>query len=205
MKSYGNFLWSAVLLAAGYGEAKECHGDRTLVLFQHQEQYEDIETELCYTRFRYYSSQMGMYISSDPIGQEGNNPTLHGYVPDVNTWLDVFGLDIIKVNPSDINYSQRTVPEIRIFAPEKFEPMRVINVEGQLVSYDNRRLLSAQNAGITEIEIELINPSDPFPKSEKGKTWKEKFIERFNDKRNIEAGGVVPPTGFKSKPTLACK
>lgn len=80
------------------------------------------------------------------LDRKGNNPTLHGYVPDVNTWLDVFGLDIIKVNPSD-----------------------------------------------------------PFPKSEKGKTWKEKFIERFNDKRNIEAGGVVSPTGFKSKPTLACK
>ncbi len=140
------FVLSALLLAAGYGEAKKCHGDRTLVLFRHQEQYEDIEKELCYTQFRYYSSQMGMYISSDPIGQEGNNPTLHGYVPDVNTWLDVFGLDIIKVNPSD-----------------------------------------------------------PFPKSEKGKTWKEKFIERFNDKRNIEAGGIVSPTGFKSKPTLACK
>ena len=39
----------------------------------------------------------------------------------------------------------------------------------------------------------------------KRKAWKEKFIERFNDKRNIEAGGVVPPTELKSKPTLACK
>ena len=76
---------------------------------------------------------------------------------------------------------------------------------GHLVSYDNSRLLSAQNAGITELEVELVNPSDPFPKSAKGKAWKEKFIERFNDKRNIEAGGVVPPTELKSKPTLACK
>ena len=35
---------------------------------------------------------MGMYISSDPIGLAGNNPTLYGYVPDVNTWLDLWGL-----------------------------------------------------------------------------------------------------------------
>ena len=32
-----------------------------------------------------------MYISSDPIGLTGNNPTLYGYVQDVNTWLDPLG------------------------------------------------------------------------------------------------------------------
>lgn len=36
---------------------------------------------------------MGMYISSDPIGLAGDNPTLYGYVQDVNTWIDVWGLD----------------------------------------------------------------------------------------------------------------
>ena len=35
---------------------------------------------------------MGMYISSDPIGLAGGNPTLYGYVSDVNTWLDIWGL-----------------------------------------------------------------------------------------------------------------
>ena len=35
---------------------------------------------------------MGMYISSDPIDLAGNNPTLYGYVEDVNTWLDILGL-----------------------------------------------------------------------------------------------------------------
>jgi predicted GIY-YIG superfamily endonuclease len=34
-----------------------------------------------------------MYISQDPIGLAGNNPTLYGYVYDVNTEIDVFGLD----------------------------------------------------------------------------------------------------------------
>jgi hypothetical protein len=33
-----------------------------------------------------------MYISQDPIGLVGNNPTLYGYVKDVNSWVDVFGL-----------------------------------------------------------------------------------------------------------------
>jgi uncharacterized protein RhaS with RHS repeats len=35
-----------------------------------------------------------MYLSQDPIGLAGNNPTLYGYVKDINSWVDVFGLDI---------------------------------------------------------------------------------------------------------------
>lgn len=49
-------------------------------------------------RFRYYSPKMGMYISSDPIGLAGGNPTLYGYVFDPNTQVDPFGLDCDKVN-----------------------------------------------------------------------------------------------------------
>lgn len=89
--SRGNLVWEMLLDV--YGEVKECHGDRTLVPFRYQGQYEDIETGLYYNRFRYYSPQMGMYISSDPIGLNGNNPTLYGYVQDINMWLDVCGLD----------------------------------------------------------------------------------------------------------------
>lgn len=70
----------------------ESRGDRSLVPFRYQGQYEDAETGLYYNRFRYYSPEMGMYISSDPIGLAGNNPTLYGYVQDVNTWLDPLGL-----------------------------------------------------------------------------------------------------------------
>lgn len=35
---------------------------------------------------------MGGYISQDPIGLVGNNPTLYAYVKDTNIWLDPFGL-----------------------------------------------------------------------------------------------------------------
>jgi uncharacterized protein RhaS with RHS repeats len=33
-----------------------------------------------------------MYISQDPIGLAGGNPTLYGYVKDMNNWLDINGL-----------------------------------------------------------------------------------------------------------------
>ena len=97
--SRGNLVWEMLLDV--YGEVKECHGDRTLVPFRYQGQYEDIETGLYYNRFRYYSPQMGMYISSDPIGLAGNNPTLYGYVQDINTWLDNYGLQ-----PSSKDFNQ---------------------------------------------------------------------------------------------------
>lgn len=55
-------------------------------------QYIDYETNLCYNRFRYYSSETGNYLNQDPIGLVGNNPTLYAYVTDSNMWLDPFGL-----------------------------------------------------------------------------------------------------------------
>ena len=91
--SEGNLVWEMLLDV--YGEVMESRGDRSLVPFRYQGQYEDMETGLYYNRFRYYSPEMGMYISSDPIGLAGNNPTLYGYVQDVNTWLDILGLIVL--------------------------------------------------------------------------------------------------------------
>lgn len=62
--------------------------------FRYQGQYEDEETGLYYNRFRYYEPELGSYISQDPIGLAGNNPTLYGYVTDVNSWIDILGLII---------------------------------------------------------------------------------------------------------------
>lgn len=88
--SNGELVWEMLLDV--YGGMMECRGDRTLVPFRYQGQYEDVETGLYYNRFRYYAPGMGMYISSDPIGLAGKNPTLYGYVQDVNTSLDPWGV-----------------------------------------------------------------------------------------------------------------
>ena len=39
-----------------------------------------------------YDPEVGNYISQDPIGLLGGNPTLYGYVHDTNGWIDQFGL-----------------------------------------------------------------------------------------------------------------
>ena len=66
--------------------------------FRQLGQYEDEETGLYYNRFRYYDPKIGNYISQDPIGLAGKNPTLYGYVEDCNTQIDPLGLDTFGVN-----------------------------------------------------------------------------------------------------------
>ncbi|WP_431731289.1 RHS repeat-associated core domain-containing protein [Treponema denticola] len=61
--------------------------------FLYQGQYLDRETELVYNRFSYYDTSTGAYISQDPIGLAGDNPTLYAFVENVNTEMDVLGLD----------------------------------------------------------------------------------------------------------------
>ena len=83
-----------------YGNLRNLRGDNQFVPFRQLGQYEDEETGLYYNRFRYYEPSTGGYISQDPIGLAGENPTLYGYVFDSNTEIDPFGLECgRKVKP----------------------------------------------------------------------------------------------------------
>ena len=91
----GNIVWQADYDI--YGNLRNLHGSRRFILFRQLGQYEDEETGLYYNRFRYYDPNTGTYISKDPIGLAGNNPTLYGYVGDCNKWTDMFGLDMLAL------------------------------------------------------------------------------------------------------------
>ncbi|MBS4827184.1 MAG: RHS repeat protein, partial [Bacteroides sp.] len=65
--------------------------------FKFQGQYADKETELYYNRFRYYFPKAGCYLSLDPIGVLGNNPTLYGYVNNPNLQFDLLGWAVIRL------------------------------------------------------------------------------------------------------------
>ena len=95
--SEGNEVWNRQLDI--YGRVKReikasSLGDdvRPFIPFLYQGQYYDFETNLAYNRYRYYSPEIGAYISQDPIRLNGNNPNLYGYVKDSNWWVDIFGL-----------------------------------------------------------------------------------------------------------------
>ena len=88
----GELVWSADYDI--YGRLKNVKGERTFIPFRQAGQIEDSELEgLYYNRYRWYNSETGCYISQDPIGLAGNNPTLYGYVFDPNIQIDPFGLD----------------------------------------------------------------------------------------------------------------
>ena len=59
--------------------------------FKFQGQTLDIETGLHYNRFRYYDSDVGMFVSRDPIGLEGGD-NVFAYAPNPVMWIDPFGL-----------------------------------------------------------------------------------------------------------------
>ncbi|RIY35308.1 hypothetical protein CKY20_10930 [Capnocytophaga canis] len=64
--------------------------------FLYAGQYYDKETELAYNRFRYYSPDIGVYISQDPIGLWGGD-NLYAYVHNSNLLIDVLGLAGAKI------------------------------------------------------------------------------------------------------------
>jgi RHS repeat-associated protein len=86
----GEKVWERQL--DSYGKVKMLQGDEGFCNYLYQGQTLDVETGLVYNRFRYYSPEDGIYISQDPIRSEGGY-RLCSYVPDPNTWFDVFGLE----------------------------------------------------------------------------------------------------------------
>ena len=86
----GNEVWSRTLDMNG--EVIEENGNIGMIPFLFQGQYYDRETGLAYNRFRYYSPQMGMYISQDPIGLRSETFNLYEYVNNSNYFVDILGL-----------------------------------------------------------------------------------------------------------------
>ena len=99
----GKKVWSLELSI--YGEVRRLDGWKGVCPFRYPGQYHDDETGLYYNRFRYYDPEAGAYLSVDPIGPAGGNPTLYGYVGDVNGSYDPFGLSC----SSDLNLDSGTV------------------------------------------------------------------------------------------------
>lgn len=107
----GELVWRRELDV--YGRTRFEYGVENFIPFLYQGQYLDIETGLAYNRFRYYSPELGSYISQDPIRLDADLMNLYAYVFDPNTWIDPLGLDIIddawEVVQSHINNSGTTV------------------------------------------------------------------------------------------------
>ena len=76
----------------------------------------DTETGLHYNRFRYYDSDVGMFISRDPIELLGGF-NVFAYAPNPVMWIDPWGLSCIESTPvryGDTELSQAVIQQRRI-------------------------------------------------------------------------------------------
>lgn len=205
----GEVAWSASYTLWGEVAKERASGADCPLRFQGQ--YADPESGLSYNRHRYYDPRSGRYVSPDPIGLDGGLRP-YGYVTNPLAFVDPFGL-VEMVDPNTINFSQRTVSSnVQQYVTDmkagnwdwqRSGPLRVMNQNGQLVSYDNRRLMAAQQAGVSQVPVEVVNPQDIMPGSQS--TWERKFNQRFADSRNVRAGGAVPEGGLREQPQVVCK
>ena len=144
----------------------------------------DVETGLHYNRFRYYDSDVGMFISRDPIGLLGGSNVFQ-YAPNPVGWIDPWGLSCTKpqtINPKDIRFSQSSVNGAGELVESmnkngwKGDPIDVVKMkDGGLTTLDNTRVLAASRANIN-VEANVRNYSDPLPKD---------MIERFTTKKGV--------------------
>ena len=63
------------------------------------------------------------------------------------------------------------------------------------------RFQAAQQAGLKDIPYKVVDPKAIMPGSKK--TWEQAFNKRFNDQRNVSAGGAVPSGGLSTQPGIA--
>jgi RHS repeat-associated protein len=212
LDAQGNLAWRAQ--TSLWGELIARSGQAGYTPLRFPGQYHDLETGLHHNYLRVYDPTTGRYASGDPLGLIGGLGP-HSYVHNPVSWTDALGLtessDIEWVDAGDVNFSQRTVsPNDYAEAMANGEwdwersPLRVMEVDGQLVSYDNRRLDAAREVG-GRVAIQRVDPDAPHPDSTTGRTWRESFQRRFRSARNRGSNGEpVPDNGLSERPRVEC-
>ena len=153
----GNKVWEQELDI--FGRKRTGNNNSSFIPFKYQGQYEDVETGLYYNRFRYYDPRIGNYISQDLTRLMGNNPTLYGYVGDLNKYVDVWGLSDCKLSSDFKNGASFLIPGDSYEQFVKNSSM-VGRPDGQFVSPSNQidDLLKKANGDISIIEEALGIP-----------------------------------------------
>jgi RHS repeat-associated protein len=219
--SDGRIVWSASHAAWGAVQSFHVHTIDNPIRFQGQ--YFDTETGLHYNRHRYYDPHIGQFVGQDPIGLAGGK-NFYQYARNAIGWIDPLGLSGIEwVDPSTLNFSQGYVEGEteeyeramrnnewdweRVSDPmhPKSSIITVVEVNGQLVSFDNRRLLAAQNAGVAKVPIHRVNLDDIKPGTTT--TWGNSLKKRlFSSPKGSGLPKIqLPAEGSPNKPKVYIK
>jgi uncharacterized protein RhaS with RHS repeats len=109
---------------------------------------------------------------------------LYRYAPNPVGWADPLGLNPILVDPSLINFSQSWVSpnDYTTVMNQKGwigDPLNVMIRDGQMVSFDNRRLDAALENKMGKVPVNIVDGASPYPSSTTGKSWNDAFDERL--------------------------
>jgi RHS repeat-associated protein len=86
--SDGQIVWQATYRS--WGEIEQLPVNEVEQNLRFQGQYYDNESALSYNTFRYYDSEVGRFITQDPLGVDGGF-NLYRYVPNPTSWVDPWG------------------------------------------------------------------------------------------------------------------
>jgi RHS repeat-associated protein len=175
----GEKVWACELDI--YGKVRKLAGDRELVPFRYQGQYEDLETGLYYNRFRYYSPEEGLYISQDPIGLAGGR-RLYGYVHDTCCWVDPNGL-----TPLD----QGGYSVYALFEEGKTSPYYI-----GISNDPTRRLTEHIDDGRANATTRMVRLKDDLLFQE-ARGWEQAYMEHYGTKP-LDSRGEFPGNCYNS-------
>ena len=139
-----------------------------VIPFKYQGQYEDVETGLYYNRFRYYDPNAGFYISQDPIRLASDSQNFYCYIPNSNSWIDVFGL----------------------FGSGKGQHSAVVNIFEKDGNLSPESPIKITSGGMTDAERSL-----KFPKSTLATHTEARIVKRYplTEGQRMEIIGQYPP------------
>ena len=158
----------------------------------------DVETGLHYNRFRYYDSDVGMFISRDPIGLLGGNNVFQ-YAPNPIGWIDPWGLsssDLIRYKPNKatpVSGARQTAID-RAWRDEK----ALVQAGGGsrnwsqaekdlILNTKNRNLTSVMsNAGYTGHHINSVKGNGKLGKQWRGDPRNIVFLQNDNHPSGID-------------------
>ena len=161
-----------------------------------QGQFFDRETNLHYNRFRYYDSDMGMFVSRDPIGLMGGD-NVFAYAPNPTAWIDPWGLNCKIIN-TKVNMEH-------IFHGEINGRGNAVgfHYEGSIGHINKARIgqITAlpNSQGIYRAKIEVFNPrtnswvAKNAPSTFFPKTWSK--LRVITEVKEAYCNGTVLPNG----------
>ena len=145
----------------------------------------DTETGLHYNRFRYYDSDVGMFISRDPIGLLGGSNVFQ-YAPNPIGWIDPWGLHSCTLSELD----NKAIEAWDTLPAGKGKNLTTVAV-GQGES--GKLYVSTSSPYVPKKIKEWANSNNvTVVQSKKPNVHAEESLHNFSDEKMVEIGSSKP-------------